>query len=220
MLIGKNDLATIYPNIAKLYSVNNEKPASEILYTNQSSYNWICDKCNGSFNATIQEVNEGHCPYCENKRVLSGKNDFKTMYPHLVKMYSKDNILAPDKTIYTSSFYYKWHCDDCNGDFTSSIDKLDKDGCPYCNGRKALKGYNDLTVTHPHLIKEWGLENYLIDVGGPENYKFDSVKNVYWLCPKCGTHYRMNIDDRVISDKRHHESCWKCSGRMKNILKL
>ena len=220
VLTGKNDLVTMYPNIAKLYSVNNEKPASEILYTNQSSYNWTCDKCNGSFNATIQEVNEGHCPYCENERVLTGKNDFKTMYPHLVKMYSNDNILAPDKTLYTSSFYYKWHCDDCGGDFTSSIDKLDKDGCPYCNGRKALKGYNDLTVTHPHLIKEWGLENYLIDIGGPENYKFDSTKNVYWLCPKCGTHYRMKIDDRVINDKRHHESCWKCAGRMKNILKL
>ena len=220
VLTGKNDLATMYPNIAKLYSASNEKPASEILYTNQSSYNWTCDKCNGSFNATIQEVNERHCPYCENKRVLTGKNDFKTMYPHLVKMYSKDNILAPDKTIYTSSFYYKWHCDECGGDFTSSIDKLDKEGCPYCNGRKALKGYNDLTVTHPHLAKEGGLENYLIDVGGPENYKFDSTKNVYWLCPKCKTHYRMNIDNRVINDKRHHESCWKCSGRMKNILKL
>ena len=69
-------------------------------------------------------------------------------------------------------------------------------------------------------IQEWGLENYLIDIGGPENYKCDSVKNVYWLCPKCNTHYRMNIDDRVIKDKRHHEACWKCSGRMKNILKL
>lgn len=89
-----------------------------------------------------------------------------------------------------------------------------------CDNRKVLKGYNDLTTTHPHLVKEWGLENYLLDIGGPENYKYDSTKNVYWLCPKCGTHYRMNIDDRVINDKRHHESCWKCAGRMKNILKL
>ena len=60
------------------------------------------------------------------------------------------------------------------------------------------------------------MENYLIDIGGPENYKFDSTKNVYWLCSKCGTHYRMSIDDRVINDKRHHEACWKCNGRMKN----
>ena len=151
---------------------------------------------------------------------MVGKNDLPTIYPELINKYSANNDKPINEVIYNSKSIFKWVCSDCGGEYTATIEDAINEGCPYCNNRKVLKGFNDLTTTHPHLIKEWGLENYLIDVGGPENYKFDSVKNVYWLCPKCGTHYRMNIDDRVISDKRHHESCWKCSGRMKNILKL
>lgn len=142
------------------------------------------------------------------------------MLPDLAEMYSDNNELPADKVLYLSNNLLNWYCDECKGEFKATIKGIEENGCPYCNGKKALKGFNDLTTTHPHLIKEWGLENYLIDIGGPENYKFDSTKNVYWLCPKCKTHYRMNIDDRIINDKRHHESCWKCSGRMKNILKL
>lgn len=37
---------------------------------------------------------------------------------------------------------------------------------------------------------------------------------------KCGTRYKMPIDDYIIKGKRGHEPCWKCAGRMKNILKL
>ena len=49
---------------------------------------------------------------------------------------------------------------------------------------------------------------------------YTSTKRVYLKCPKCNTRYKMPIDDRVIKDKRGHEACWKCSGKMKNILKL
>ena len=32
-------------------------------------------------------------------------------------------------------------------------------GCPYCNNRKLLKGYNDLQTKFPHLAKEWSSKN-------------------------------------------------------------
>lgn len=219
-LTGLNDITTIYPNIAKLYSQNNERIASEVLYTNIRPYIWNCDKCGGEYKATITEVNDGYCPYCEDKKVLTGKNDLKTMYPELAKRYSTHNEKQVDQVLYLSKGIFSWECKTCGGEYNATIEDARDEECPYCENRKVLKGLNDLTTTHPQLVEEWGLENYLIDVGGPENYKFDSTKNVYWLCPKCGTHYRMNIDDRVINDKRHHEPCWKCNGRMKNILKL
>ena len=31
-------------------------------------------------------------------------------------------------------------------------------GCPYCNGRKILKGFNDFASNCPELIKEWDYE--------------------------------------------------------------
>lgn len=220
VLSGFNDLATIYPDLAKQYTNNNPKPANEILYTNLTYYEWQCDKCGGIYNASLQDAKDGYCPYCEDKKVLQGKNDLITVYPNIAKLYSSNNEKPASEVLYTLSYTYNWVCDKCDGEFSATIEEANNGYCPYCEGKKVLKCFNDLTTTHPHLVKEWGLENYLLDIGGPELYKQDSVKNVYWLCPKCGTHYRMNIDDRVIKYKRGHEPCWKCSGRMKNILKL
>ena len=31
-------------------------------------------------------------------------------------------------------------------------------GCPYCNHKKVLVGYNDLLTTHPELKEEWDYE--------------------------------------------------------------
>lgn len=115
-----------------------------------------------------------------------------------------------------------WICHECGGSHKATIEEHleNKDTCPYCENKKVLPGFNDLKTTHPHVAKEWGIENYILGIGGPENYKSDSTKRVYWKCSKCGTRYKMPIDDRVIKDKRGHEPCWKCAGRMKNILKL
>ena len=109
----------------------------------------------------------------------------------------------------------------CGAEFERVINEMIKDGsCPYCENKKVLAGYNDLKTTHPNIAKEWGIENYLLGIGGPEGYKYNSTKRVYWKCPKCNTRYKMPIDDRIIKEKRGHEPCWKCSGRMKNILKF
>lgn len=95
------------------------------------------------------------------------------------------------------------------------------DSCPYCKNKKVLTSFNDLRTTHPHLVKEWGIENYLLGLGGPESYKHNSNKRVvYWKCTKCGTRYKMSVENRVIKDKRVHEPCWICAGRMKNILRI
>ena len=31
-------------------------------------------------------------------------------------------------------------------------------GCPYCSGRKAISGINDLETLHPDIAKEWNTE--------------------------------------------------------------
>ena len=109
----------------------------------------------------------------------------------------------------------------CGAEFERVINEMIKDGsCPYCENKKVLAGYNDLKTTHPNIAKEWGIENYLLGIGGPEGYKYNSTKQVYWKCPKCNTRYKMPIDDRIIKEKRGHEPCWKCAGRMINILKF
>lgn len=210
----------MYPHLVKMYSNDNILAPDKTLYTSSFYYKWHCDDCGGDFTSSIDKLDKEGCPYCNDIKVLTGKNDLKTMLPDIANHYSSNNEKLASEILYNNNSTYNWNCDHCGGEYKATIDDIKNGYCPYCENKKVLKGFNDLTTTHPQLVKEWGLENYLIDVGGPENYKFDSTKNVYWLCPNCKTHYRMNIDDRVINDKRHHEACWKCSGRMKNILKL
>ena len=79
----------------------------------------------------------------------------------------------------------------CGAEFERVINEMTKDGpCPYCENKKVLAGYNDLKTTHPNIAKEWGIENYLLGIGGPEGHKYNSAKRVYWKCPKCNTRYK------------------------------
>ena len=69
----------------------------------------------------------------------------------------------------------------CGAEFERVINEMTKDGpCPYCENKKVLAGYNGLKTTHPNIAKEWGIENYLLGIGGPEGYKYNSTKRVYW----------------------------------------
>ena len=109
----------------------------------------------------------------------------------------------------------------CGAEFERVINEMTKDGpCPYCENKQVLAGYNGLKTTRPDIAKEWGIDYYLLGIGGPEDYKHNSTKQIYWKCHKWGTRYKMSVEDRAVKDKRGQESCWKCSVRMKNILKF
>ena len=98
---------------------------------------------------------------------------------------------------------------------------LNDNSCPYCNDIKALKGYNDLTTTHPQVAEEWSeIENYLLGYGEPSDYAYKSSKTVWWKCKKCGNKYKMSINDRVMKDKRHHEPCNECGDRLRNRINV
>lgn len=67
-------------------------------------------------------------------------------------------------------------------------------GCPYCTGRKAIAGYNDLETINPVLVKEWNYEknNNL----NPKEITANSHKRVWWKCEKCGFEWEAQIKSR------------------------
>lgn len=82
--------------------------------------------------------------------------------------------------------------------------KPKKVACPYCDDRKALLGYNDLTTTHPELAKQWHPDNQL----KAEDVTARSVKEVMWL-GDCSHSWKVSIGRRV----NRGEGCPYCSGR-------
>lgn len=82
-------------------------------------------------------------------------------------------------------------------------------GCPYCSGRKAIPGENDLETLYPKIAEEWDypLNNPLT----PKDVKPMSSISAYWKCYK-GHVYTAAIQSRVSG-----RGCPYCSN--KRVLK-
>lgn len=85
-------------------------------------------------------------------------------------------------------------------------------GCPYCAGKKAIKGINDLETLYPNLIEEWDFDqNDKLGIK-PNEISTGSKKKVNWICNK-GHKYI-----KSVYDKTHGTNCCPyCSN--KKVLK-
>ena len=78
ILSGKNDLATLFPDIATEYSEDNELPASQISAHTHKKVKWICPHCNQKYIASPHHRTSSDktgCPYC--KRQSKGECKIK-----------------------------------------------------------------------------------------------------------------------------------------------
>jgi len=66
-------------------------------------------------------------------------------------------------------------------------------GCPYCSGRFAIKGENDLQTVNPTLAKEWNFRKN--DGLTPMDVLPNSDKKVWWKCSK-GHEWQASIGSR------------------------
>lgn len=83
--------------------------------------------------------------------------------PFLIEEWQSD-IYGGISTIFpSSSAKVNWTCRRCHGEFEETIDKQvsAEFSCPYCSGKKVLKGFNSLDITNPELINEWSETNVL-----------------------------------------------------------
>ena len=75
-----------------------------------------------------------------------------------------------------------WKCSKGH-EWQATIDRRSQGkGCPYCSGRNAIKGKNDLQTVNPALAKEW---NYDKNNGlTPTDVQPNSNKKFWWICGK------------------------------------
>ena len=86
-----------------------------------------------------------------------------------------------------------WKCEKGHEWQATVNDRSNGYGCPYCSGRYAIKGENDLETINPKLAKEWNYErngNLM-----PEDFTVGSHQKVWWKCSK-GHEWQATIADR------------------------
>lgn len=137
---------------------------------------------------------------------LSEKNNSVASYcPEILRFwdYNKNGKITPEQIPHSSMKKVFFRCQEGHeweaviSNFTSSP------WCPYCSGRKALPGFNDLFTTNPELIPYWS-KNNTID---PTRIKSGCNSKALWYCPRCGGEYDMKVVNKVKTP-----GCPYCSG--------
>lgn len=140
---------------------------------------WKCPKGHTYFATGYNRTNPKHptrCPICNGKQILVGYNDLATTDPDIADLLI-DKSLAT-KYLRNSNTKLKFQCKHGHR-WTAPLSRLTTQGsrCPYCSGRLAIQGENDLATTHPNIAAE--LENPKDAI----NLKAGSTRKVKWKCP-------------------------------------
>ncbi len=213
IIVGINDLTTLYPNIASEWHSSKNGDLEPSMFLPQSYFKaWWLGKCGHEWEETINSrtgKKEAGCPYCNNRRVLKGFNELAKTNSELLNEWDYDkNDISPNEVTKRSSRKVWWICEKGHS-YESSISGRTGDrkrGCPYCANQKVLKGFNDLETINPRLAKEW-------DTQKNNGIKADEIlagghKKVWWRCSK-GHEWEASI----IVRNSMKIGCPFCSGR-------
>ncbi len=177
------------------YEKNGDLKPNMVMANSGKKVWWKCTKGH-EWEAKVDCRNKGtNCPYCANKQVLKGYNDLMTINSKISKEwnYERNRDLKPDMVVANSHKKIWWKCTKGH-EWEASIKSRNKGaGCPYCSGRQAIIGYNDLATINQYLAKEWNYEK-----NGdlkPNTIKANSVKKVWWKCSK-GHEWEATISSR------------------------
>ncbi|MBR0157763.1 MAG: zinc-ribbon domain-containing protein [Clostridia bacterium] len=109
--------------------------------------------------------------------------------------YERNSPLRPDQVGHGSTKKVFWICAKGHS-YEARIDHrtIMHSGCPYCGGKRVIKGQNDLLTVFPDVAAEWDYER---NEKEPDEYLSKSNKIVYWKCPYCGYSYKKAIVART-----------------------
>jgi len=214
VLQGFNDIATTHPNVLTQwdYEKNGSLLPTMITYGSKIQIWWKCERGH-SWKTTLKDKvkkNTG-CPFCINKKILSGYNDLALLSPDLIKEWdwSKNVNLNPAELALSSREKVWWLCPKGHSyDMSISSRTHMKCNCPYCAGKRVLKGFNDLESQNPKIASEWDYErNYPLT---PQMVTVSSTKAAWFHCNNGFAHsYKTVIDYRT----KQGTNCPYCAGR-------
>lgn len=221
VLAGYNSLDTVLDNIDDIWSNKNERDYTEFTIYSAKKVIWKCPKCGGDFRRKISdyirnfETGVENCPYCSGTKILAGYNSLDTVLDNIGDIWSSKNDRS--YTDFSSSSFetVEWKCPVCEGIFKQRICSYvtqvenGNNPCPYCNGKRALAGFNSLETVIDDLDDVW-------DKSNEKSYTevmSDSSYNAYWKCRTCNGVYQKKVSDYVKAVKDGKSICPYCNNK-------
>ncbi len=137
------------------------------------------------------------------------ENSIENLHPELIKEWNseRNGNITPNMVSAGSNRPVWWKCSKGHEWKVSPANRIGfQSGCPYCSNKKILKGFNDLTSTHPQLIREWDYENNK-DITPDEITAGNCKRAIWWVCEK-GHHWKAVVYSRVSGT-----GCPVCAGK-------
>ena len=140
LLVGINDLATKYPEIAKEwnYEKNTNLLPQDIRPGSHKKYWWKCSKCGHEWLASPNNRtnHNSKCPACtQASGHVKGKTDLATTHPELEKEWhpTKNKDVNPCDVKSGSGKKVWWRCSTCGNEWQASVySRVKGGGCPSC----------------------------------------------------------------------------------------
>ena len=212
---GKTDLQTLFPEIACEFDAdkNKETTPSQVCAKSGKKIWWLCNKGHSWQASVISRTNlKAGCPFCVGKHPVPGVNDLATLRPDLAAEWhtEKNRNFTPTDCTISSGRKIWWRCREGHEwqSVVSARTGKDNCGCPYCCGRYAISGINDLEIVNPELASEWHPTK---NKAKPSHILPNSNKKAWWLCPECGYEWRTLITSRSARGS----GCPRCAGRVR-----
>lgn len=155
---------------------------------------WVC-ALGHRWEARVADRSSGTgCRVCAGKEVLKGFNDLASCYPLMAAEWHPSNPVSAEDVTKTSGRTARWLCR-YNHTWTATVAARTSGGnkCPYCSGRRAIRGETDLMSTHPDVAAEWHPSN---PVSVSKVKRGSSADEYMWVCGK-GHVQRKTVRDRV-----------------------
>lgn len=195
----KGTLAEIRPDLASEWhtSKNGDLKFSEMTSSSGRKVWWICEQGH-EWEARIADRTNNHgCPYCAGRKVLSGINDLQTLFPAIAGEwnYQRNPGLSP-KCVTAKSHKKVWWICSKGHEWESTVKNrtLNESTCPYCSGRLAIPGKNDIATKFPDLMKEW---NYERNIGVDPNQQLQYSSRKVWWTGSCRHEWQDTITHRT-----------------------
>lgn len=160
------------------------------------------------YNRTSAKTPTG-CPVCTGKKILIGYNDIATTAPEVAALFADQSLVT--QVTKTSNKRVEFICPtDPTHHWKAPIPQLTVNGtrCPYCSGRKRIKGVNDIATTHPDLAAELADQKLIHTIAAK------SSRKVEWICSKNNNH---KWTATPYARSKNGTGCPYCSGRYTNV---
>ena len=209
---GENDLATLYPALARQWhpTKNGGLTPAAVAPGSRRRVWWQCPQGHTWQAAVFSRSQGADCPVCTGRTVLPGEIDLATVFPQLARQWDQERngALTPQQVSPYSNRAVWWRCGLGHSWHAAISTRAWGSDCPYCAGRKVLAGFNDLATRYPELAQTW--DPVLNGALTPAMVTPGSHKKVWWRCPE--NHVWKAVVYSRTSDKRC--GCPVCAGKV------